>query len=57
MMMLDTDTCIFAIRGHSAVCVALRAQRPDSVSVSVIVAAELYQGPYLGDRDVRSRRL
>jgi tRNA(fMet)-specific endonuclease VapC len=57
MMMLDTDTCIFAIRGHQTVCAALRNQRPDTVSVSVIVAAELYKGPYLGTSDVRLGRL
>lgn len=42
--LLDTDTCIYALRQNAAVLQHLLAQSPEDVAVSVITEAELRTG-------------
>lgn len=42
--LLDTDTCIYALRQHAAVLRHLLAQSPQDIAVSVITEAELLTG-------------
>ncbi|MCC7352330.1 MAG: type II toxin-antitoxin system VapC family toxin [Anaerolineae bacterium] len=42
--LLDTDTCVFALRGHASVRERLAAMGPDVIAISVITLAELYYG-------------
>lgn len=43
-LLLDTDTCIFALKGHRHVIDALLAHRRADVAVSVVTEAELRTG-------------
>jgi tRNA(fMet)-specific endonuclease VapC len=42
--LLDTDTCIYALKGHSMVLGHLLAKSPVDVGVSVVTEAELRTG-------------
>ena len=43
-LLLDTDTCIFALKHHATVLENLLSQRREDVTVSVISEAELRTG-------------
>ena len=42
--LLDTDTCIYALKQNAAVLQRLLAQKPEDIAVSVITEAELRTG-------------
>ena len=42
--LLDSDTCIYWLRGHPVVRQRLAEAQPDSIAVSVVTAAELHYG-------------
>jgi len=42
--MLDTNVCIAVMKGHPGVRSKLRTRRPNEISISSIVQAELYYG-------------
>jgi tRNA(fMet)-specific endonuclease VapC len=42
--LLDTDTCVYWLRGHEAVRRHLTAATPEAVLISAITLAELYYG-------------
>lgn len=42
--LLDTNTCIAAMRGHEAVCARLAALTPDDCAISVVSYYELLAG-------------
>lgn len=42
--LLDTDTCIYAIKKHDAVVEAMRGANPGDIAVSVVTEAELRTG-------------
>jgi len=44
MFLLDTDTCVFWLRGQAAVHARLAAVDPEALSISVITLAELRYG-------------
>jgi len=44
MFLLDTDTCVFWLRGRPAVQARLAAVDPDALHISVITLAELRYG-------------
>jgi tRNA(fMet)-specific endonuclease VapC len=56
MFLLDTDTCIDALRGLRSVVQKLRTLSPDDCSVSSITAFELYSGTLLSDNPERESR-
>lgn len=43
-LLLDTDTCIYALKQNATVLTRLLAQSPEDVAVSVITEAELRTG-------------
>jgi tRNA(fMet)-specific endonuclease VapC len=56
MFLLDTDTCIDALRGLRSVVQKLRTLSPDDCSVSSVTAFELYSGTLLSANPERERR-
>jgi tRNA(fMet)-specific endonuclease VapC len=42
--LLDTDTCVAALRGHTGVRARLRAVAPDECGVSMVSVFELFSG-------------
>ena len=48
--LLDTNAVIAALKGHPGMLAAIRAQRPHDVSISSIVAHELYYGAFRAQR-------
>jgi tRNA(fMet)-specific endonuclease VapC len=44
MFLLDTDTCVFWLRGQAAVHARLAAVDPEALNISVITLAELRYG-------------
>src|SRR5262249_39211955 len=42
--LLDTDTCIYALKQNATVLARLLAQKPEDIAVSVITEAELRTG-------------
>jgi len=52
---LDTNSCIAALRDHPAVLSRLLDTPPDLVAVSVMTAAELWFGALKSDHPARSR--
>ena len=44
MMLVDTDTWVWAMRGHHAVRAALRRHSPDDVAIASMTVAELWYG-------------
>jgi predicted nucleic acid-binding protein len=49
-VLLDTDTCVFALRGNESVRERLSAVDPDAVAISVVTLAELRYGAACSDR-------
>jgi predicted nucleic acid-binding protein len=43
--LLDTDTCVFALRGSESVRERLSAVDPEAVAISVVTLAELRMVP------------
>ena len=48
--LLDTDTCVYALRGHSDVRSRLLAVEPQVIAISVITLAELRYGAFCSAR-------
>lgn len=55
--LLDTDTCIYALKQNPAVLQRLLARSPQEVAVSVITEAELRTGAAKSARAARTLRL
>ena len=55
--LLDTDTCIYALKQTSAVLERLLAQKPEDVAVSVITEAELRTGAAKSSSAAKTLRL
>jgi len=55
--LLDTDTCIYALKQTSAVLERLLAQKPEDVAVSVITEAELRSGAVKSSSAAKTLRL
>lgn len=55
--LLDTDTCIYALKQTSAVLERLLAQKPEDVAVSVITEAELRTGAVKSSSAAKTLRL
>ena len=55
-VLLDTDTCIFALRGHERVLSRLLSHRRSDIAVSVITEAELRTGAAKSARPVATAR-
>lgn len=53
--LLDTDTCIWVLRGQSRLCGRLKRQSPDDVAVSVMTEAELRYGALKSSAPARNR--
>jgi len=52
--LLDTDTCIYAIKKHTAVIEAMNAVDPDDLAVSVVTEAELRTGAAKSSSPIKS---
>ena len=50
MYLLDTDTLIYSLKGHSAVVANLNRHRRDPMAVSVVSLMELYYGAHKSQR-------
>jgi tRNA(fMet)-specific endonuclease VapC len=50
MILLDTDHCIFFLRGHAAVVEAFAHQRDETPAISIITVGELYYGALRSSR-------
>lgn len=55
--LLDTDTCIFALKQHPAVKSAMSSKRRSAVNVSVITVGELRTGAMKGSAPKKAHRL
>jgi tRNA(fMet)-specific endonuclease VapC len=55
--LLDTNICIFALRGHAAVLGRLTTYAPGDLAVSTITLAELWFGACKSRQPKRMRRL
>ena len=54
---LDTDICIFALRGdHPGLADAFRALKPERIKVPSIVVAELFLGAYKSSSPLTAQR-
>lgn len=56
-LLLDTDTCIFALKQNPSVLENLLAQSPEDIAVSVITEAELRTGAAKSASPVKTLRL
>ena len=54
--LLDTDTCIFALRGNEPVLAQLVSQPRGDVAISVVTEAELRTGAAKSSSPIRSSR-
>ena len=54
--LLDTDTCIFALKHHPAVRARVQALAPDEVAVSAMNEAELWYGALNSQHPARHSR-
>ena len=50
IFLLDTDTCVFWLRGNSTVQQRVAAVGPEAIAISTIVLAELRYGAECSDR-------
>ena len=50
MFLLDTNAVIAALKGHAGMLSRIRAQAPQDVAISSIVAHELYYGAFRSTR-------
>jgi tRNA(fMet)-specific endonuclease VapC len=55
--LLDTDTCIYALKQHPSVLQRLLAQKPEDIAVSVITEAELRTGAAKSASPAKTLRL
>ncbi len=55
--LLDTDTCIYALKQNAAVLERLLAQKPEDIAVSVITEAELRTGAAKSSSAAKTLRL
>jgi tRNA(fMet)-specific endonuclease VapC len=55
--LLDTDTCIYALKRNAAVLQRLLAQKPEDIAVSVITEAELRTGAAKSTSPTKTLRL
>ena len=55
--LLDTDTCIYALKGMASVLASLLTQNRSDVAVSVITEAELRVGAAKSNSPLRTSRL
>ncbi len=55
--LLDTDTCIYALKLNAAVLERLLAQRPEDIAISVITEAELRTGAAKSSAAAKTLRL
>jgi tRNA(fMet)-specific endonuclease VapC len=55
--LLDTDTCIYALKQNGLVLQRLLAQRPEDIAVSVITEAELRTGAAKSSSAAKTLRL
>lgn len=53
---LDTNTCVYALKHQDSVIDRLRAHSPDDVAVSIITVAELWFGARKSRRSESNRR-
>jgi tRNA(fMet)-specific endonuclease VapC len=56
-VLLDTDTCIYALKGNAGVLERLLSRSPADVAVSVITEAELRTGAAKSSSPVKTSRL
>jgi tRNA(fMet)-specific endonuclease VapC len=54
---LDTNTCVYAMKGHAGVIRHLRAHGPDDLGVTIITVAELLFGAEKSQRREANRAL
>lgn len=55
--LLDTDTCVYALKQNSTVLERLLAQKPEDIAVSVITEAELRTGAAKSSAAAKTMRL
>jgi len=55
--LLDTDTCIYALKQSAAVLQRLLAQKPEDIAISVITEAELRTGAAKSSSAAKTMRL
>ena len=55
--LLDTDTCIYALKQNATVLERLLAQKPEDIAVSVITEAELRAGAAKSSSAAKTLRL
>jgi tRNA(fMet)-specific endonuclease VapC len=55
--LLDTDTCIYALKQNPAVLQRLLGQKPEDITVSVITEAELRRGAAKSGSPTKTLRL
>ncbi len=55
--LLDTDTCIYALKQNASVLQRLLAQKPEDIAVSVITEAELRTGAAKSSSAAKTLRL
>ena len=55
--LLDTDTCIYALKQNAAVLQRLLAQKPEDIAVSVITEAELRTGAAKSNSAAKTMRV
>ena len=55
--LLDTNTCIFAMKGHARVLERLREHDPSELAVSTVTLAELWFGAKKSKKPDATRRL
>ena len=54
--LLDTDTCVYALRGRAAVRERLAAISPEAVAISIITLAELRYGAACSTRPTENHQ-
>ncbi|HET6932132.1 MAG TPA: PIN domain-containing protein [Candidatus Acidoferrum sp.] len=55
--LLDTDTCVYALKQNATVLQRLLAQKPEDIAVSVITEAELRTGAAKSSAAAKTMRL
>jgi len=55
--LLDTDTCIYWLRGHGSVRQRIEMMKPDNLAVSMISLAELHYGADCSDKPKHNHKI
>jgi tRNA(fMet)-specific endonuclease VapC len=55
--LLDTDTCIYWLRGHESVRQRIEAMKPGNLAVSMISLAELHYGADCSDKPEHNHKV